>query len=136
MKIIKKNKITKKNFTTWIFVFQKYGKFWSVLQEHFIKHKPLISEECCIFTKKKSLKIYWNFFCYYFLFFFHKRRIIYLKPLVHLTKLAFAKPCCSHGNENVKPKGKISFCNSRFWTKSARQLAIWSKSWVPVPVKY
>ena len=32
--------------TTWIFVFQKYGKFSSVSQGHFIKHKPLISEEC------------------------------------------------------------------------------------------
>ena len=27
------------------FVFQKYGKFWSILLGHFIKHKPLISEE-------------------------------------------------------------------------------------------
>ena len=66
---------------------------------------------------------------------FFSQKNIYLKPLVHLTKLAFAKPCCSHGNENVKPKGKISSCNSRLWTKSARQLAMWSKSWVPVPVK-
>ena len=31
--------------STWIFVFQKYGKFWSISQGHFIKHKPLISEE-------------------------------------------------------------------------------------------
>ena len=31
--------------TTCIFVFQKYGKIWSVSLEHFIKHKPLISEE-------------------------------------------------------------------------------------------
>ena len=29
----------------WVFVFQKYGKFWSISLEHFIKHKPLISEE-------------------------------------------------------------------------------------------
>ena len=29
----------------WIFLFQKYGKFWSSLLGHFIKHKPLISEE-------------------------------------------------------------------------------------------
>ena len=28
------------------FLFQKYGKFWSVSRGHFIKHKPLISEEC------------------------------------------------------------------------------------------
>ena len=30
----------------WVCVFQKYGKFWSILVGHFIKHKPLISEEC------------------------------------------------------------------------------------------
>ena len=30
-----------------VFVFKKYRKFWSVsLLKHFIKHKPLISEEC------------------------------------------------------------------------------------------
>ena len=27
------------------FIYIKYGKFWSILQGHFIKHKPLISEE-------------------------------------------------------------------------------------------
>ena len=26
----------------WVFIFQKYGKFGSVLLGHFIKHKPLI----------------------------------------------------------------------------------------------
>ena len=30
---------------TWVFIFQIYGKFWSNLLGHFIKHKPLISEE-------------------------------------------------------------------------------------------
>ena len=29
-----------------LFVYQKCGKFWSILLGHFIKHKPLISEEC------------------------------------------------------------------------------------------
>ena len=29
-----------------VFIFQKYGKFWSILLGHFIKHKHLISEEC------------------------------------------------------------------------------------------
>ena len=28
----------------WVFVYIKYGKFWSILLGHFIKHKPLISE--------------------------------------------------------------------------------------------
>ena len=27
------------------FVFQKYGKFYRIFLEHFIKHKPLTSEE-------------------------------------------------------------------------------------------
>ena len=35
-----------KKKTMWVFVFQKYGKFRNVSLEHFIKHKPLISEEC------------------------------------------------------------------------------------------
>ena len=29
----------------WVFIFQKYGKFGSILLGHFIKYKPLISEE-------------------------------------------------------------------------------------------
>ena len=29
----------------WVFVYMKYGKFWSILVGHFIKHKPLKSEE-------------------------------------------------------------------------------------------
>ena len=29
----------------WVFVFIKYGKFWSDSLEHYIEHKPLISEE-------------------------------------------------------------------------------------------
>ena len=33
----------KSNF--WVFVYIKYGKFESVSPGHFIKHKPLISEE-------------------------------------------------------------------------------------------
>ena len=28
--------------TTWVFLIQKYGKFWNILLGHFIKHKPLI----------------------------------------------------------------------------------------------
>ena len=28
------------------FLFQKYGKFCSILLEHYIKHKSIISEEC------------------------------------------------------------------------------------------
>ena len=38
---------------TWVFsVFkcQKYSKFWSILQGHFIKHKLLISEECVTYV--------------------------------------------------------------------------------------
>ena len=54
--------IWKMKKTTWVFIFQKYGKFWSVLLRHFINHKPLISEECCthicaIFSLMRTL---WN----------------------------------------------------------------------------
>ena len=34
-----------KKKTTCVFLFQKYSKFWSILPGHFIKHKPLISDE-------------------------------------------------------------------------------------------
>ena len=32
--------------TTWVFIFQKYGKFWSVSLELFVKHKHWNCEEC------------------------------------------------------------------------------------------
>ena len=32
----------------WVFLLQKYGKFWSISQDNFIKHNPLISEVCCL----------------------------------------------------------------------------------------
>ena len=31
--------------TTWVFLYTKYSKFWSVSLEHFVERKPLISEE-------------------------------------------------------------------------------------------
>ena len=31
--------------TIWVFTLQKYGKFSSIFLSHFIKHKPLISED-------------------------------------------------------------------------------------------
>ena len=34
-----------KNYT-WVFLYIKYSKFWSVSLEHFVERKPLISEEC------------------------------------------------------------------------------------------
>ena len=34
--------------TTWVFLYIKYSKFWSVSLEYFIKCKPLVSEECNI----------------------------------------------------------------------------------------
>ena len=36
--------------TTWAFVFQKFGNCWSISLGHFIKHKPLISEEYTLFS--------------------------------------------------------------------------------------
>ena len=43
--IHKGKKVARDKKSTWVFVFQKYGKFRSVSLGHFIKHKPLISEE-------------------------------------------------------------------------------------------
>ena len=34
-----------KKYITWVFLFQNYSKFWSIPLGHFIKHKPLNSEE-------------------------------------------------------------------------------------------
>ena len=35
----------------------KYGKFWSVSLGHFIKHKPLISEECTGFSSQHHINL-------------------------------------------------------------------------------
>ena len=44
-----KNKVSssklKTKKTMWVFLFQKYGEFGSVSLGHFIKRKPLFSEE-------------------------------------------------------------------------------------------
>ena len=51
--------------TLWVFVCQKYGKFWSVLLGHFIKHKPLISEEwlCNIINSYTGLWFFSKILC-------------------------------------------------------------------------
>lgn len=50
-----KNKQTK---TTLVFILQKYGKFWSVLEGHFIKHTPSDSEKCFThFTNKRPMEV-------------------------------------------------------------------------------
>ena len=43
-----------KKKTTWVFLYIKYSKFWSVSLEHFVERKPLISEEWQIDTWKSS----------------------------------------------------------------------------------
>ena len=50
----------KKEKTMLSFVFQMYGKFWSILLGHFIKHKSLISEECVLIGKMAAKKSYWD----------------------------------------------------------------------------
>ena len=42
---VARNEKQNKIYTIWIFIFQKYGKFWRIPLGHFIKHKHLISEE-------------------------------------------------------------------------------------------
>ena len=47
----------------WVFIFQKYGKFWSVSLKHFIKHKPLISEQCTssrTINSKAKINVFFN----------------------------------------------------------------------------
>ena len=39
--------------TIWVFLFQIYGKFWSVSLDNFIKHKPPISEKWLATSKLK-----------------------------------------------------------------------------------
>ena len=53
-----KNKVArneKRKKQLWVFKYIKYAKFWSVSLEHFIKHKPLISEEWCIYTSVSNV---------------------------------------------------------------------------------
>ena len=50
-----------KNEKNWVFVFQKYGKFWSVSLGHFIKHKPLISNEWSYMHSNFWLLIFTNY---------------------------------------------------------------------------
>ena len=47
--------------TTWFFLFQNYGKFWSILLEHFIKHNPLI--QIFVYVYIMQLFVY-NFYLY------------------------------------------------------------------------
>ena len=62
-----------KQKTTWVFLYIKFSKFWSVSLEHFVERKPLISEECSLthsqsrsflmvvgmlFTQKRGLKLH------------------------------------------------------------------------------
>ena len=60
---------TKKK-TAWVFLCITYSKFWSVLLEHFVERKPLISEEWCInFTKNYNIFFYFTKnIHYYFVF--------------------------------------------------------------------
>ena len=47
-----------KNYiTTWVFLYIKYSKFWSVLLEHFVEHKPLFSEEWVVEDADEDIPI-------------------------------------------------------------------------------
>ena len=48
------------NYDAWVFVFQKYGKSWSISLWHFIRHKPLIFVEYgSFFSCCKTVHIYY-----------------------------------------------------------------------------
>ena len=44
----------------WVFLLQKYGKFGTILQSYFNKHKPLTSEECTSQPYKVFIVIYFH----------------------------------------------------------------------------
>ena len=54
----------KKPKNIWLFLFQKYGKFWSVSRDNFIKHKPLISDITVTNPKLFEIKKYYFRFSY------------------------------------------------------------------------
>ena len=55
--IREKLKIAQNENIKWrVFIFQNYGKFRSILLEHFIKHKPLISKECNMHVEIDNMK--------------------------------------------------------------------------------
>ena len=47
--------------TTWVFLFQKYGKFWSVSVEFFVEHKPWNCEEWSWWAEHLSIERVCNF---------------------------------------------------------------------------
>ena len=46
--------------TMWVFLLQKYGKFRTILQSYFNKHKPLNSEECTSQPYKVFIVMYFH----------------------------------------------------------------------------
>ena len=44
--------------TTWVFLYIKYSKFWSISLENFVERKPLISEEWVQDVGKNSRDIW------------------------------------------------------------------------------
>ena len=54
------------NKKIWVFLFQKYGKFWSILLKHFSKHKPLFYEELAVAVYAKMYHEMINEFQYGF----------------------------------------------------------------------
>ena len=50
--------------TRWVFVFfQKYGKFLNISIGHFIKHKPVISDEWNTYSKQANAS-WWTIYCF------------------------------------------------------------------------
>ena len=49
----------------WVFVYIKYGKFWSISLELFVEHKPLIYEECLYYFFQFQVHcVIRNYFCF------------------------------------------------------------------------
>ena len=87
-----------------VFIFQKYDKFWSILLELFVKHKPLISEEWAVFTWQGKIHLKIKFLSFSF-------SLPIAEMFFGLAEVkSYAKNCCCAGcgtplplSQNVQP---------------------------------
>ena len=60
-----------------MYLFQTYGKFGSISLGHFIKHKPLISEECGLDPSDNAGIIFFRYATYV------QKGLPFVKPQMH-----------------------------------------------------
>ena len=91
-------------------LFQKCGKFWIILLGHFIKHKPLISEDWSVF---ENLLLYTMFLNTILLSFFFQLHTYWIVDIYHFVTCV-VDPFCPKFPKNefapsVKPKSRKDF---------------------------